>query len=140
VQHLPLFDDVCMCGVEHADTTPVELEDQAFLRVDADAVACEPFSIIRQCDSLPQLRAQAAPRVDDLLAASLGHPEPMIQRREDSLGHGHAPAPRAAGQVETCSCCVQIRREAVQRLVAVDPYADDVDRAGRRSDGRRRGV
>ena len=124
------LDDGGLSGVEHSDAATVELEDQAVLGVHADAVAGEAFAVVRQSDPLAQLSAEVAPGLDDLLFAPFGCTEPVVQGGEDPPGDGDTPALGAACHVEAGGNCLQIRREAVAGLMAVDADPDDVDAGG----------
>ena len=53
------FDDMRVGGVEHSYAAAVELEDQAFFGVHADAVAGEPLSIVREGDPLTGMPGRA---------------------------------------------------------------------------------
>jgi len=117
---------VCVGGVEHSYAASVELEDQAFFGVHADAVAGELPAVVGESDSLVQLRAEPVPRLDDPPGISLCRPEPLVQGGKDSSRHGHAPAAGPAGQVETGGGRLEIGGEVLLQLVAVDPDADDM--------------
>lgn len=116
---------MCVGGVEHSDAAAVELEDQAVFGVHADAVAGELFAVVGEGDPLAQLRAQATPGLDHLLLAAFGRADPVVQRGQNPLGHGHPLARRPAGQVQAGGGGLEVLREVVFRLVAVDADADD---------------
>ena len=55
---LGLFiDDGGLCGIEHSYAADFELDDQALLRVYADAIAGELFAVIKQGYAMAKLDA-----------------------------------------------------------------------------------
>jgi len=121
-----LLCDAGVCCGEDADAAGVQLEDQAILGIDADAVACEFFAVGNECHAATQLGAKTSPTCDYLIwgLASIG--QPVIERGEQPLCKRDAVADRSAFDVDACGDGAKIGWEGLNLLVAVDAYADDV--------------
>ena len=80
-----MSDDRCVCSVEESYCSGVELQDQAFLGIDADAISDEFVAVEDKADSVAELDAQFPPLLDYLRAVGAGDFELAVEAGEESF-------------------------------------------------------